>query len=365
MGIGRDFGCGELKRNNKKRIVMKRYVLVVLVGMSSLGARPNLQKLKQLNRPEDNRIKPRPHTVVRPEKVTSVSMIKPIYRLRVMHFAQGEEDRKELVGVIRGINAYCVPCFGLNRITKEPCDIVVISDMNTLPEVAVRADQFKKLVLWVRNRCTKDEYEQIRNLAVRDNVQMVVTSPYEKWYMQSQNINTDRMTIIVSSNTISPVPIIDRDKLFLCAGLKESYFKRVIVACAAQGISVRDESYRAKTYGTLENMICMPGIMPDHLLFELLKQGTVPFVPTIRFLKRLGFAPSEVTGMIHASEWYREEYAGFVQYFNSWGDLKAKMQETDYMALAKKMEYLGMQESKDIAMNWNQLLQGMMYSGAL
>lgn len=346
---------------------MKRYVLcmvVAVIGGSPMHARSNLQTLQRLNRPENNRISQRPTTAPKPERIRPLPVAKPPQHriMRVMHIAQGEYDKKELAAMIKGITCHCVTCFGVDKIKNSLCDVAIISDMSALHEVAARADKFKKLIVWICNRCTKDEYEQIKKLAVHDNVHIVVNTPYEKWYIQSRNITTDRVAIVLPRWS-APVSMSDRETLFLCAGLKESHLKRVIVACAAQGIRVRDESSCAKAYcGASENMFCVPGIVPDHLLFELLKQGVVPFVPTIRFLKRLGFVSLDVLSMIHTSEWYQEEYAGFVHYFNSWSDLKVKMQETDYAAIAKKIECLGMQKCKDTAMSWKQLLENLMSS---
>jgi hypothetical protein len=131
-----------------------------------------------------------------------------------------------------------------------------------------------------------------------------------------------------------------------------------MAACAAQDICIRDEVHRGTAYcAASEGMLCLPGILPDHFLFEHLQQGVVQFVPTIRFLKRLGFVSRDGMNSIHMSEWYCPDYADFIQYFNSWDDLKTKIRETDYADLAKKMEQLGLEERQDAATNWKALFE--------
>ena len=276
---------------------------------------------------------------------------------RLLHIAAGERDKKELAGITQDFEFECSACLALDTELPASCDIVVISNMSQLRQMVSQQDSFKQMVLWVRGRCADDEYELIRDVASRENVRVVVCTPYEKEYMKHKEIDFDRAVVIWPQST-SPSVFTDRNSLFLPSGLQESYFRRVMVACAAQGIRIRDEAHRGTAYcAASEGMLCFPGIMPDHLVFEHLQQGIVQFVPTIRFLKRFRFVSHDSAKTIHMSEWYSPEYADFIQYFNSWNDLKTKMQEVDYAAVAKKMEQLGLEERNDAAASWKELFE--------
>jgi len=276
---------------------------------------------------------------------------------RLLHIAAGEWDKKELAGITQDFEFECSACLALDTELPAFCDIVVISNMNQLRQIAPQVDAFKQIVLWVRGRCADDEYELIRDVAPRENVRMVVCTPYEKEYMKDKGIEVDRAVVIWPQYT-SPSAFTGRSSLFLPSGLQESQLRRVMVACAAQGIRIRDEIHRGTAYcAASEGMLCFPGIMSDHLVFEHLQQGVVQFVPTIRFLKRFGFVSMDLVKTIHMSEWYSPEYADFIQYFNSWNDLKTKMQEVDYAAVAKKMEQLGLEERNDASVSWKELFE--------
>lgn len=276
---------------------------------------------------------------------------------RLLHIAAGERDKKELAGIIQDFEFECSACLTLDTELPASCDIVVISNMSQLRQMVPQVDAFKKIVLWVRGRCADDEYELIRDVASRENVRVVICTPYEKEYMKRKEIDVDRAVVIWPQYT-SPSAFTGRSSLFLPSGLQESQLRRVIVACAAQGIRTRDEAHRGTAYcAASEGMLCFPGIMPDHLVFEHLQQGIVQFVPTIRFLKRFGFVSMDLVKTIHMSEWYSAEYADFIQYFNSWNDLKTKMQEVDYAAVAKKMQQLGLEDRNDAAVSWKELFE--------
>ena len=275
---------------------------------------------------------------------------------RLLHVATGERDKKELAQIVQDFDFECSSCLALKGELSSPCDVVVVSNMSQLGQIAQQADSYKQIVLWVRGRCADDEYEAMRELVTRENVRTVVSTPYEKEYMKGRDIDVDRAVVVWPQYAASSM-FGDRNMLFLPAGLQESHLKRVMVACAAQGIHVRDDIHRGAAYcAASESTLCFPGIMPDHLLLEHLQQGIVQFVPTIRFLKRLGFVSRARMNMIHTSEWYNSEYADFIQYFNSWADLKTKMLETDYAALAKKIEQLGLKEGEGVAVSWRELL---------
>ncbi len=292
-----------------------------------------------------------------PEPEVEEVLVIPPPPTRLLHIAVGERDKKELASMIQAFEFECSACLALDAELSDSCDIVVISNMSQLRQMAPRVDSFKQIVLWVRGRCADDEYELIRDVAQRENVRVVVCTPYEKEYMQNKGIEVDRAVVIWPQYT-SPSSFTDRGSLFLPAGLQESQLRRVMVGCAAQGIRIRDDAHRGTAYcAASEGMLCFPGIMSDHLVFEHLQQGIVQFVPTIRFLKRFGFVSMDLVKTIHMSEWYSPEYADFIQYFNSWNDLKTKMQEVDYAAVAKKMEQLGLEERNDAAASWKELFE--------
>jgi len=285
-----------------------------------------------------------------PQVIQEVILVPPPPPVpRLLYVASDEHDGRDLIDAGRNFEFECSSCSVLNTDPSD-CDIIVLSNMEQVPQIVSQQDAFKQVVLWVRGRCSDEEYEVIRGLALRNNVHLVVCTPYEKAYMKNKGIVVDRAVVIWPTYN-QPT---DRTSLLLPNGLQEFHSKRIMTACVAQGIHLYD--YASRGMGMIERALCFPGSMPEHLVQEHLQQGVLQFVPTIRFLKRLGFVSRDRMNMIHTSKWYDPEFADCIQYFNSWNDLKIKLLETDYGTLVKRMQQLG-QERDNLTMSWKELLE--------
>lgn len=332
---------------------MRKYVLFTLLCMMPATVfslrRQWIEKLRLKTRPA-RPVKKR--EVSKPRvKEPRVKIVNPVPRL--LHIADGDRDQRELASVVKDFKFQCFSCSALDRDRLGTSDILVVSNMSELANIVRRADSFKKIIVWVRRQCSEEEYELIRELARQEHVRMVVHSPYEKRYMQHRGISVDRTVVLWQK----PASVVDRSVLYLAAGLLDVQINRVAGACRAHGIQILSEQYRGAEYlaSAQEGALCFPGVMPDEFLEDCVQQGVVPFVPTIRFLKRLRFVPRNAGGSIHTSAWYSPEAADFVQYFNSWDDLKTKVREVDYGTLAQKMAQLGMEDQKKTC--WKELLK--------
>ena len=97
-------------------------------------------------------------------------------------------------------------------------------------------------------------------------------------------------------------------------------------------------------------------------MFENLQRGIVHFVPTMKFLTQLGFIRGGMGGNLHWSEWYFDQYRDVIVYFDSWDDLKHKVETTNYAAMKQNIRALGQQHRQEMIEKWVALFQELTHS---
>jgi hypothetical protein len=107
-------------------------------------------------------------------------------------------------------------------------------------------------------------------------------------------------------------------------------------------------------------VLFFPYAFSNLALFENLQRGIVHFVPTVRFLTQLGFIRGGMHGNLQWSEWYLNENKDCFVYFDSWADLKQKVQVLDYETMKHKIKIFGQQHRSFMIEEWKELFEGLL-----
>ncbi len=257
-------------------------------------------------------------------------------------------------------------------------DVIVTSDTAPLSRIFLQNNWKKPLVIWICNRFDyrhgsggEDRfpdgayYNLIRQATQQENVRLIAYTPYEHEYMRRRGIEMGRRSIKplgrkeeVIQNFKSSVPenINKAESLFIFPRLMQNQINHVQRECASQGVATWSGVYNGpEDLKGFKGVLFVPYAFSNLALFENLQRGIVHFVPTIQFLTQLGFIRGGMHGNLDWSEWYFQEYADYLVYFNSWVDLKQKMAMLDYDAMKQKIRAFGQQHRKQMVDEWKQL----------
>ena len=259
-------------------------------------------------------------------------------------------------------------------------DLIVTSDTAPLSRIFLQNGWKKPLVIWICNRFDyahgrggedrfpdRGYYDLIRRATQQKNVRLIAYTPFEHEYMRRKGIEMGTRTIkplgtkeeiIPDFKSAVPAEVNATESLFIFPRLDVGQMNRARQGCALAGIPTWSGVYNGpEDIKQFKGVLFFPYAFSNLALFENLQRGIVHFVPTQRFLSQLGFIRGGMHGNLQWSEWYFKEYADCLVYFNSWADLKHKVQMIDYAAMKPKINALGKQHRIQMADEWKKLLK--------
>ncbi len=329
-------------------------------------------------------------------------------RIKVLHITLHEGCMKDFVEVAQELNLDCTSWFvqhlpqgswegfhsgneiynvGPRRASRvwerhkdffNQFDVIVTSDTAPLSRIFLQHGWQKPLIIWVCNRFDyrhgsggEDRfpdgayYDLIRQATQQSNVRLIAYTPFEHEYMRRRGIEMGTRTIkplgrkeqkITEFTSSVPAHINKAESLFIFPRLMQGQINHVHAECANQGIKTWSGVYNGpEDLKAFKGVLFFPYAFSNLALFENLQRGIVHFVPTIRFLTQLGFIRAGMHGNLQWSEWYFNEYADYVVYFNSWADLKRKMATTNYDVFRQKIKTFGRQHRIKMVDEWKKL----------
>lgn len=253
-------------------------------------------------------------------------------------------------------------------------DIILTSDTAPLSRIFLQNNWQKPLIIWVCNRFDyydgasldchfpdKEYYQLIRKASTLPNVRVISYTPYERFYALQKNVYWPELTIkpIGSMNdslnnqpSLIPSHIDKQNTLFVHPRLESwglhpgRQFDYIQSECNLRNVPVFTGSYRGPDdIKDFKGVIFFPYAWSNLILFENMARGIVHFVPTIRFVKELVQLNRPVTYFaldnLELCEWYLPEYKDSIVYFDSWDDLRHKINTTDYTSLKHKISEHG------------------------
>lgn len=257
-------------------------------------------------------------------------------------------------------------------------DLIVTSDTAPLSRIFLQNGWNKPLVIWICNRFDyahgsggedrfpdRGYYDLIRQATSQKNVRLVAYTSFEHEYMRRKGIEMGTRTIkplgrkegvVPDFKSAVPAEINTGESLFIFPRLDAGQMNRARQGCASVGISTWTGVYNGpEDLKQFKGVLFFPYAFSNLALFENLQRGIVHFVPTKRFLTQLGCIRGGMHGNLQWSEWYFNEYADYLVSFDSWPELKQKMQTVDYAVMKQKIKKFGQQHRAAMVEEWKRL----------
>lgn len=262
-------------------------------------------------------------------------------------------------------------------------DAILTSDTVPLARIFLQNGWEKPLVIWVCNRfdycdqgsldCAfpdKEYYDLIRRAKSQKNVVIASYTPFEAHYAQAKGVDIGSFVIkpcapfaeSVLGNSAIPVDINKKETLFIPPYFNDTVWMKLSEHCTALGIPNYCGRYNGPNdLKEFKGIIHLPYAWSNLALFENMKSGIPYFVPSREFLEKLhcsgGYWHCDGHYLFNKklydiSEWYAPEHKDLLIYFDSWEDLKHKIQVTDYVSIRERIKAFAVGHKKKMLKRW-------------
>lgn len=261
-------------------------------------------------------------------------------------------------------------------------DAIITSDTAPLSRIFLQNNYTKPLIIWVCNRfdyadtasldCTfpdEEYYELMRQAKDKKNVYTVPYNSFESFYAIKKNITFNNSVIKPSgifTSRVVPSAVaenIDRSQTFFIPPYLNDKFMNLSQECFQLDIPTYTGRYNGPNdLKGFKGIIHIPYAWSNVAFFENMHNGLPYFVPSIHFMlkyfeKRIIWWPNGnyFENHYHLSEWYNDEYSNIITYFDSWQDLKNKIESTDFDALQTKIKYYAQTHLETTLQQWKKI----------
>lgn len=245
-------------------------------------------------------------------------------------------------------------------------DAVITSDTVPLARIFLQNNFTKPLIIWVCNRfdyadpespaCNfpDEEYYQLMRTAYHKNT--VLSIPYtafESIYAIGKNVSFNNEVIqpigaFNEQDKLSSIPAnIDKSKTFFIPPYLNDTHVNLAQECTRLDIMTYKGRYNGPNdLKDFKGIIHIPYAWSTFAFFENIQQGVPYFIPSSAFMFNL-FRQGKIKwwqnsnffkNNYHLAEWYNEQHSEIITYFDSWDDLKQKIESTDFAALRIKIQ---------------------------
>jgi hypothetical protein len=265
-------------------------------------------------------------------------------------------------------------------------DAIVTSDTAPLSRIFLQNNWKKPLIIWICNRFDyvdfgtydgkypdAEYYDLFRKAIFMPNVKVIGYVAYEHFYATQKGVYTGN-TIIKPCGSIEnstrdggksyiPENINKEQTLFIPPRLEAHQVAHLLSQCDSLGISAYCGKYNGpQDLKDFKGVLHFPYAWSNLALFENIQLGLPHFVPTQRFLIELYQSPHRdlyrffALNNLEYSEWYCPENKDVIIYFDSWQDLKNKVEAVDYTALKEKICAFGRKHKQEMIEKWKEAL---------
>jgi hypothetical protein len=262
-------------------------------------------------------------------------------------------------------------------------DGIITSYPTSLSRIFLQNDWPKLLIIWVCNRfdCGIQEeymdpgfYNLLRSIKNRKNVYIFGNSFIENIYSTyAKNVDIGNFIIKLLGKTVKTDFMYktysdeESNVFYIPPGKNETQLLNVSKKLDTLDIQTICERFNENMIELLgyKGVICIPYSWSSIAFFERLQLGIVTFLPTERFLIELfsegeyWFEPPfnvQQTELLKITEWYAQEHRDFMVYFDSWNDLKMKIQNTNYKDKTTLMLNYAKMHEKETLERWNHVI---------
>lgn len=262
-------------------------------------------------------------------------------------------------------------------------DAIITSDTAPLSRIFLQNGWSKPLIIWICNRFDyydgasldgdfpdNEYYDLFRKAKHQSNVKIVGYTAYEHYYAQDKGVDTGSF-IIKPVGTIEDTlrgdgksfiseEVCQEETLFVYPRMNEDEMRYTQDQCSRFNIPTYSGVYNGpQDLKKFKGILYFPYAWSNLALFENIQQGLVHFVPSEKFIKEQVGKEVPIKyftlSNFNLVEWYNQEYRDLFVYFDSWSELKEKMQTTDYDAMSKKLKEFGRQHRATMLGRWNKV----------
>lgn len=269
----------------------------------------------------------------------------------------------------------------------ETFDIILTSDTAPLSRIFLQNGFKKPLIIWVCNRfdyydgqsldCEfpdREFYDLFRQATQQENVKVIAYTAFEQYYAKRKGVDLGSLIITPCAlnqdshllNTAIPSHVNKADSFALPPYHNETNFMKLSNFLTKSGI----KNYCGRYNGSLDlydfkGIIHLPYSWSNLALFENMAIGIPYFIPSKAFFKELAasgnyFFPNlplpVPDDLISLSEWYSSEHQEIFTFFDSWSDLKVKLETTDYQKKREKIRHHAVKHKKTMLKRWKEAL---------
>lgn len=270
-------------------------------------------------------------------------------------------------------------------------DVIVTSDTAPLARIFLQNGWKKPLIIWICNRFDyrdggaqdepfpdKEFYDLFRAAKYKKNVFFVHYTAYEHYYAQRKKVDTRKLIIkpcgsaeqSMRDNNPSYIPenVCKKDTFFVIprAGGEGLYNK-----CKELGIPVYMGAYNGPAdLKDFKGILHAPYTWSNLALFENIQYGLTHFVPSARLVREwfnnrsknpsFCFFHLDVR-LLELCEWYAPEHKDIIIYFDSWEDLKYKLETTDFAMMRKKVKAFAKKHNQEMIGRWRAVFDNVLH----
>jgi len=268
----------------------------------------------------------------------------------------------------------------LNKDYFDQFDLIMTSDTAPLSRIFLQNGWNKPLIIWICNRFDyadgasaigsfPDEayYDLFRKALKMANVRIVSYTRYEHVHARRKGVEVGNLTInpvgrlarpFDERNSAIPNHINKSDHFFLYPRLEtQTEVDLVRTVCSTLGIKVYHGTYNGPEDLTgFRGVIYFPYAWSNLALFENLQQGIVHFVPSEKFIQSVvGQMRVLTTTDFELCDWWSPEFRDYLVYFDSFIDMKHKIEATDYIELKTKILHAGLAHRAEMLERWQKV----------
>lgn len=261
-------------------------------------------------------------------------------------------------------------------------DIIITSDTAPISRIFLQNNFEKKLIIWICNRFDyanqptsfpdQEYYDLFNNARLKPNVSIIGYTPFEIYYANSirhlsieNNVIKPIGKIANTYDTYTSTPVENKSNTYIIGPYhNDNLMMNLREKVESLGIPVYNGRYCGpKDLAEFAGMIHIPYAWSNLALFETIQMEIPYFIPSFTFFKELQstkqnffWSPPFILEMLHLAEWYCDELKDVFIYFDSWDDLKIKIELFDRENHKKKLREYGDRHEAKMLELWKKYL---------
>uniref|UniRef100_A0A6C0DJM7 Methyltransferase FkbM domain-containing protein n=1 Tax=viral metagenome TaxID=1070528 RepID=A0A6C0DJM7_9ZZZZ len=309
------------------------------------------------------------------------------HELEVFYFDDGETTGSDLYKIN---HSRAQKCWDNYKDYFNTFDGIITSDTCPTSRPFLQNNWSKLLIIWVCNRFDynidneyndPEYYQLIRDIPNRKNVFIFGNTAIENIYsMAVRNVDIGDFVIKPSGKNL-----LSEDKYQTYENNSDLFYvppyhnetNLMNLSEKLTSIGIQNKCERFPNH--ISDLLCYKGVInipyawSTIVFFERLQLGLVTFIPTVRFLNELfekgapngWFQPpfkdnlpyESKNEMLSLSEWYCDVHKELFVFFDSWQDLKEKVNTTDYKEKTKTILEFAKTHHDIMLSRWNSVIE--------